>query len=160
MPKTLAKTVKIIHIGLRKKEAWIVDKMEEEGDSVPEMIRILIRNYGEEKYPSDPGYVDVKKQEIQLKKQKLKEKELSNEEYAEKKLRAIIKDGYAWISGTGSNQPVPLTEIKYFDINGDAVKYHFSILDDKEFSVMGNIVGPEWRKEARERFFALNLTKQ
>ena len=45
-----SKIIRVVHIGLRKQEDEIVKKIDQDGDSVSEIVRTLLKNYSWEKW--------------------------------------------------------------------------------------------------------------
>lgn len=117
----MKKTTRIIHIALQKPQQEIVEKIEADGRSLAEIIRKLIDEYGDEKYPKDPGYVEVQKEKLNLKKRTQEEQDawdkITPEEYAAG-LQARVAAGRAWFmlgnsdKGAGVNEGIPLNELK------------------------------------------------
>jgi len=165
MPRTPSKTIKIIHVGLRSAEAGVVKKIQDTGNSVNEVVRELIRNYGKEHFPPDPPYVQVKKEELEIKKIKLSEKPLTNKEYAEQVLHAAVDGGYAYFAGPNYNLPfeVELSRVKKM-VKGEneIVDTHLAILEDREVYPFGSKtpMPKEAMRKARENLAKIGKSRE
>lgn len=124
----MKKTVRTLHIGLTEREAKIIEKIEETS-FLAEVIRELIRNYGKEHFPEEPGYVQVKKAELELRKQKMEFDAVPIEERLRKNFNFKVRDGmiysltYIGVWGT------PLSDAKHITKESKLVTRHNLILN-------------------------------
>lgn len=158
MPKTLAKIVKNYIIGLRQSEMDVIERIAEQGDSPPEIIRGLIRQYGTEHFQEEKGYSVAAKLRAQIaaEQHELKKKveTMSDEEYAEKVLRAKVLHGYAHlITPSSSLYRIPLGDVKKINPKDTLVTSHIAILEDKDFTnLFGMLMDADYRKDMRARW--------
>lgn len=131
----MKKTTKILHIGLHRPEAEIVEKMEEAGHQVSEIVRGLIREHGAREFPATPAYAEALKLRALLKQKELDDKKafdsMSNEEYAVRELRGQLRgQNVVFRVASGMEVPVALHKIKEFSRTGsDLVVIHNQLLD-------------------------------
>lgn len=150
------KVTKIIHIGLYKAQSNIVEKIEEDGRSLPEIIRAALDQYGKENYPKDAGYVEIQKEKLALKKKSVEEQEawdkLDPAEYARETLKARVWNNQAWFMiGVGLNNcncyPIELSEVKNLTLESPIVKKHMAVLNH-EYVFDNGLEGLKWSREA------------
>jgi hypothetical protein len=127
----MKKIQRIIHIGLRQPEIEIVDKMEEKGYELSEIVRGLIREWGEKTFPEDPAYVRAKKEELELKKKKIEVETMSPEEYAEKVLHFKVKDGRAYHVVMSRVMNSSLTEVRTWKPDEEYPKWHNDFINNR-----------------------------
>jgi len=149
------KVTKIIHIGLYKAQSDLVEKIEADGRSLPEIIRAAIDQYGEKFYPKDAGYVEVAREKLALKKKTQEEQEawdkLKPEDYARETLKTRVWGGSAWFMiGVGLNDcreyPIELSKIKNITLEDPIVKRHFAIINH-EYTWDNGMGGLQWSPE-------------
>lgn len=135
-----------INVNCRPIETVIVEKMEEDGLVVGEIIRQMIREYGEKHYPETPAYAEALLTRAQIKKASVeaenKLKAMSAEEYTMKVLRAKVKDHQAWFKiVNGQEMPISLADIKQKTVeNSGLVKLHAQLLDRKFVHLNGQVM--------------------
>lgn len=132
------KTVRILHIGITETEARIVEKIEERSH-LAEIIRALIREYGEKKFKEERLYAINKKQELEIRKKQIEIKNTPPEEVMRRNFNMKVKDGvvYSLIYRglyTIKLSDLDVTKIKLSD---RFVTMHQEILDG--FKTMQNI---------------------
>lgn len=134
-----SKVYKFVRIGLFKEQAEIVEKIQhEKGEMVSAVIRQLLTEYGAKYFPKEPGYVQIQKDRLELKKQTLEEvvsfKKMLPEDYAANVLKARVSKGHAWFcTGSTNPWPVPLTQIKELNLESKTVTDHLKILNNEPF---------------------------
>lgn len=93
------KVVKTININLRQKEADYYNRGLMEDYEMSEIVRELIRKWGEETFKEAPHYIRIQEEKLALRKKELAESEylqsMSNEEYVTRILQGIVDDGMA-----------------------------------------------------------------
>lgn len=129
MPKTDKKIVRTIYVGLRKTESIIADRIDEQGDSIQEIIRGLLRDWAVENLQEEPAYVQLKREELALKKKKLETENMDPIEYARKFLGFKIHDGLAWRITPSLPQPMDLDSAKKLEPSDPIVKQHKALLE-------------------------------
>lgn len=132
-----------ITVNLRAPEVPIVDRMQDEGYEISEVVRGLIRDWGKINYPQEKGYSQSAKIRAEILKAKNEAEmtisSMSNEEYAEQILRGKVRDGskVAFRVANGQEMYIPLSEIKQYTTDSNAlIKVHNSLLD-KTFNFPG-----------------------
>lgn len=129
---------KTIALRLFAKEQEIVNKMKEDGYPVQETIRSFIREFGLREYPKERLYALNRKEELELKKTEVKEKKLTDEEYAVQKLGAVVIGPWIYLMNeAGNTVDYKLSEAKKLKPDSDIVFYHNLIMQEKEFSPPG-----------------------
>jgi len=128
--------VKKIPIGFHQVQMDYLEKADADGYEISSLIRQLVTDWGEEKYPKMKPYNKL----AEIKAKKL-EKEIeadqdfeamSNEDYAEKILRGQVRDGgrVAFRMVNGREWYTPLKTIKEKTLeNDDAIRLHQTLLD-------------------------------
>lgn len=151
----MKKTVRLLHIGLHQMEDTIITLMNKKGQNVAEIVRGLIRDYGERTFPPTPLYVQIQKERLELKKETIKDivnfKKMAPEEYAERVLGARISHNRAWLSSvSGQPYPIPLNVVKDWTTDMELVQNHLNILKDEDFfpALWNYAMGKEERAEA------------
>lgn len=126
-------------VGLYKREADIMDKIQAElGSGISDVVREMIRKYGDEHFPSEPGYVQIQKDRLELKKEIISKeinfKKMTNEDYAVNILKARVSKGHAWFcTGSTNPWPVELNAIKELTPEAKTVTDHIKILNGEPF---------------------------
>jgi len=148
--------LKNINVRLFEQEQQIVLKMRELGLPVNEIIRNCIRNYAHEYLKEEKGYSEALKirAALALEKHNLQKKldSMTDEEYATKELRAVVKGDRAYITmfNTGT-YGLPLNGIKELRVDDQMIKIHLGILDDINVENREGVKMTESEKrEARE----------
>lgn len=157
------KIVSIVHIGLRKEETEVIENIKADGNEPSEIIRGLLREYGEKKYKEEKGYSEAAKirAQLALESHRLKRemKEMTNKEYAENILKAVVNENLAWISSRGG-QPwaYDLTKIKQYTTEHPDIKRHLAILNNEPFvDAFGILVTEKEMEEARKNLEAKKM---
>jgi hypothetical protein len=140
---------KRININLYPVEQEIVKKMEEVGYNLSEIIRELIRNWGNATFKKVSGYVELGMKKLSLEEERLqKEQELKNmtpEEYATKILRGRVKENKVWFRVLNGNEYfLDLGSIKaQTKESNDLIKYHNMLLDGTALDWNNQIITKE-----------------
>lgn len=151
----MKKTTRIIHIGLTEKEEKIVEKIEAES-YLGEIIRSLIREYGYKNYKEEKGYSEAARLRAKLALEKHHTKKeidgMTNEEYAEQVLKAVVKGPYAWIATLGGNPfPLVLSQIKDVTQEDSGIIKHLAIVNNTPIAdSFGVEISEDQKREARE----------
>lgn len=136
------RVVRIIHIGIHQPHADIIQKIEDDGLEVTEIIRQIILDYGKTNYPEEPLYAQAQKMSALARLKKLGEKNdielMSNEEYVEDVLHGQVRDGMAVFRiGSGREIKLKLEGIKSKTIeNSPLIRTHNEIIN-KTFTYNG-----------------------
>jgi len=131
----MAKTIKTIHIGLHLPHVKVVEKIEQSGFLLSEVIRNLIIQYGVDHFPEEKAYAKAALLKAEATVGKIAEEKafesMSDKDYAEKELRGTVKGNFVYfMRGTGGITKLPLIEIKKYNTdNHISIKMHQEILD-------------------------------
>ena len=144
-----AKVVKQIGLNLYPRHAEIIRRIESNGENVSEVIRNMILELGEKKYPETPAYVEVQRMAADIRKMKL-EKELETlnldpKVYTKDTLKGeVVGDDAVFCFPSGIPYFVPLAEIKERTMENDInIKWHNQLLDGTYIHVDGRTLGKE-----------------
>lgn len=144
-----------IHIKLFPREQEIIETMRDRGYPVNEVIRELIRNYGKSEFPEEKGYSKAAFLRAKIAvKDKLTQEEkdaMTNEEYAEKELKAVVKNGMAYITLFNTSvYGFPLETIKEIGKDEPMIQRHLVILANGEVrNNQGQLMSEADKAEAR-----------
>lgn len=149
MPKTTAKAVKILHVNLRQSEVDVLEHIKEAGDSVPEIIRSLIREYGEKKFKGEKLYAQVEKEKLELRKRIVDIKSMTPAEIAIKKYGLKVKDNKFYSLGYTKILETPLEVVKELEPGIGLLARHEQVLNaiNTGKEIMGNNGQIEMNKE-------------
>lgn len=138
MPKTSIKTVKTLHVRLYAPEAEVVEKMIKAGYPPNDRIRNFLLEFGKENFSEDPLYAKAAMKRAENAEKAIKDKNMPNEEYAERVLRARVIKGKAWImDGGGYPKGIDLSLVKKVDLSHpDIIEFH-NTLDGIPYSPEG-----------------------
>lgn len=137
------KVVRILHLGIYQPEADIIEIMEKKGYMVSEVMRSLIRRWGDEKYPREKAYARAQLIRAEISQKKVEEKKefdaMSPEEYTVRVLRGKVKGNKAVFRiASGQEIGFNLATIKqYTTENNEVVAIHNQLLD-KTFTYVGD----------------------
>jgi hypothetical protein len=142
MPKK-SKIERIIHIGLYRPEAEVVSKIEETGYELSDIIREMIRSYGDAHFPEEKSYAVAARIRAEQAQKKVEAevafKTMPNEQYATEVLRGKVEgEKVLFRMPNGTEVNFSLATIKEQTIENNAViKFHNQLLD-KTFRYPGD----------------------
>lgn len=122
-------------IGFHQVQHDYLKKADEDGYEISSLIRQLVTEWGDEKYPKMKPYNELAKVKAEkLKKQIEAEQDFENmseEDYAENVLRGQVRDGgrVAFRMVNGREWYVPLKGIKEKTVEDEAIVLHNKLLD-------------------------------
>ena len=154
----MAKTIKTIHIGLHSPHVKVVEKIEQSGFLLSEVIRNLIIEYGIEHFPEEKAYAKAALLKAEATVGKIAEEKvfetMPDKDYAEKELRGTVKCDFVYfMSGTNGVIKLPLMEIKKYNAdNHISIKMHQEILDKIFITADGKVISESYRDEIIKSF--------
>ena len=131
--------IRTIHVRLSAREDAIVKTMEDNGYSISEVIRELLRDFGRREFPRNfkplPAYVEASLIKTRTGTKTLseleKESRMTDREYAEQVLRGHVVGDRVYFCTPQSYVPLPLQNIKRYRPDSDQMFItHAEILDN------------------------------
>lgn len=123
-----------INVRLRAPEQEVIKKMKEMGLEPNELIRGFLRDYAHEHFKEEKGYSEAMRIRAKLALEQHQTKkdveEMSDQEYAEKVLKARVIGNMAYITTfSTSPYPIALQEVKNWASDDSIIKTHLSIMN-------------------------------
>lgn len=137
---------KSINVRVYPQEEKVIQQMKTVGLPVNEIIRGLIRDYGEKHFPEPPAYAKAMLMRAEVAKSKNKTKqeldEMSNEEYATKVLYGKVIGDQVYFLNAQQIYSVALDSIKGVQVEDEWMRAHREMLSNQN-----QFISKEWREK-------------
>ena len=146
----MSKSIGVLQVRYRPIEQKYIEKFEESGYSMSDLVRQWIREKGSVAFPDIPLYAQVAAERIDIKKKEIEEKNriknMSPEEYVTEILKGKVRGNYAEFRGNHGE----VIELSMFNIkdktpeNTDEITMHLKLVSRDYRYVNGE--EPDWEK--------------